>query len=88
MDAFIKYVILLSRMIAFIDSSEEDPYIHFYSLAQYISHRLSCCLIFSSFNCSQDASMIFVQIGFGFFVEFTLKEALKFIDKKTKLLTQ
>ncbi|XP_030829263.1 protein UXT homolog [Strongylocentrotus purpuratus] len=36
----------------------------------------------------QDASMIFVQIGFGFFVEFTLKEALKFIDKKTKLLTQ
>ncbi|XP_041459176.1 protein UXT homolog [Lytechinus variegatus] len=36
----------------------------------------------------QDPSMIFVHVGFGFFVEFTLKEALKFIDKKTKHLTQ
>ena len=30
--------------------------------------------------------MIFVQVGFGFFVEFTLDEALHFIEKKEKLL--
>ncbi|XP_072026474.1 protein UXT homolog [Amphiura filiformis] len=35
-----------------------------------------------------DASKIFVQVGFGFFVEFTLAEALKFIDKKVKHLTE
>ena len=31
--------------------------------------------------------MIFVSVGFGFFVEFTLDEALGFIDKKATLLT-
>jgi len=37
---------------------------------------------------SNDASMIFVSIGFGFFVEFTLTEALRFIGKKTDHLTR
>ena len=35
-----------------------------------------------------DASKIFIQVGFGFFVEFTLPEAVKFIDKKVKHLTE
>lgn len=35
-----------------------------------------------------DPSRIFVQVGFGFFVELTLSEALAFIEKKTKHLTQ
>lgn len=30
--------------------------------------------------------MIFVHIGYGFLVEFTLKEASKFIEKKLKHL--
>lgn len=33
-----------------------------------------------------DTSKIFVRVGYGFFVEFTLEEALKFIEKKTKHL--
>ena len=37
---------------------------------------------------SNDASMIFVSVGFGFFVEFTLTEALRFIGKKTDHLTR
>ncbi|XP_041093046.1 protein UXT isoform X2 [Polyodon spathula] len=36
----------------------------------------------------EDSSRIFVSIGYGFFVEFTLPEALRFIDKKTKQLTE
>ncbi|XP_072536911.1 protein UXT [Salminus brasiliensis] len=35
-----------------------------------------------------DASKIFVAVGYGFFVELTLPEALKFIEKKTKQLTE
>ncbi|XP_039629894.1 protein UXT isoform X1 [Polypterus senegalus] len=35
-----------------------------------------------------DTSKIFVAIGYGFFVEFTLSEALSFIEKKTKQLTE
>lgn len=34
-----------------------------------------------------DASKIFVSVGFGFFVEFTHSEALRFIDKKVDHLT-
>lgn len=34
-----------------------------------------------------DASKIFVCVGFGFFVEFTLTEAVNFIDKKCSHLT-
>ncbi|XP_038060711.1 protein UXT-like [Patiria miniata] len=34
-----------------------------------------------------DATRIYILVGFGFFVEFTLPEALKFIDKKCKHLT-
>ncbi len=34
-----------------------------------------------------DTSKIFVLVGFGFFVEMTLNEALTFIDKKEKHLT-
>lgn len=33
-------------------------------------------------------SVIYVSVGFGFFVEFTLDEALRFIEKKTAFLTQ
>ncbi|KAK6467224.1 protein UXT [Huso huso] len=36
----------------------------------------------------EDSSRIFVSIGYGFLVEFTLPEALKFIEKKTKQLTE
>ncbi|KAL3852832.1 hypothetical protein ACJMK2_016447 [Sinanodonta woodiana] len=35
-----------------------------------------------------DASKIFVRVGFGFYVEFTLEEALRFIEKKTAMLTE
>ncbi|XP_037541007.1 protein UXT [Nematolebias whitei] len=34
-----------------------------------------------------DSSRIFVAVGFGFFVEMTHAEALRFIDKKTSQLT-
>ncbi|XP_075993276.1 protein UXT [Genypterus blacodes] len=34
-----------------------------------------------------NSSMIFVAVGYGFFVEMTHDEALRFIDKKTKQLT-
>lgn len=34
-----------------------------------------------------DASHVFVAIGFGFFLEFTLSEALEFIDKKVAHLS-
>ncbi|XP_060078215.1 protein UXT-like [Ylistrum balloti] len=33
-----------------------------------------------------DASRIYVCVGFGFFVEFKMEEALRFIDKKTARL--
>lgn len=36
----------------------------------------------------EDASRIFVAVGYGFFVEMTHDEALKFIEKKTAQLTQ
>lgn len=35
-----------------------------------------------------DASRVFVAIGFGFFLEFTLSEALEFIDKKVAHLSR
>ncbi|RXN03228.1 UXT protein [Labeo rohita] len=35
-----------------------------------------------------DASKICVAVGYGFFVEFTHAEALKFIEKKTNQLTE
>ncbi|KAM9351111.1 protein UXT [Symphorus nematophorus] len=35
----------------------------------------------------EDASRIFVAVGYGFFVEMTHDEALRFIDKKTSQLT-
>ncbi|XP_024859108.1 protein UXT isoform X4 [Kryptolebias marmoratus] len=35
----------------------------------------------------EDSSRIFVAVGFGFFVEMTQDEALRFIDKKTSQLT-
>ncbi|MED6234242.1 hypothetical protein ATANTOWER_025222 [Ataeniobius toweri] len=34
-----------------------------------------------------DSSRIFVAVGFGFFVEMNLDEALRFIDRKTTQLT-
>ena len=44
--------------------------------------------IHHSFIFSPDASRILVSVGFGFFLEFTLPEALKFIDKKTDRLNE
>lgn len=35
-----------------------------------------------------DATKIFVFVGFGFFLEMTLDEAVKFIDKRVKFLTE
>ncbi|XP_078520908.1 protein UXT isoform X1 [Lissotriton helveticus] len=35
-----------------------------------------------------DPSKVFVAIGYGFFAELTLAEALKFIEKKSQLLTK
>lgn len=35
-----------------------------------------------------DTSKIYVAVGYGFFVEFTHAEALKFIEKKTNQLTE
>ncbi|KAJ8265078.1 hypothetical protein COCON_G00141770 [Conger conger] len=35
----------------------------------------------------EDSSRIFVAVGYGFYVELTLPEALKFIEKKTSQLT-
>ena len=40
------------------------------------------------FSHRPDASKIFVFVGYGFFVEFTLDEALRFIDKRNKFLTE
>lgn len=34
----------------------------------------------------EDPTRIYIAIGYGFFLEMTLDEALKFIDKKTKIL--
>lgn len=41
----------------------------------------------SSLSASEDSSRIYVAVGFGFFVEMTHAEALKFIEKKTSQLT-
>ncbi|XP_073496552.1 protein UXT isoform X2 [Phyllobates terribilis] len=35
-----------------------------------------------------DSSKIFVALGFGFFAELTLDEALRFIEKKNKMLME
>ncbi|XP_074873681.1 protein UXT isoform X2 [Carettochelys insculpta] len=35
-----------------------------------------------------DTSRIFVALGYGFFAELTLLEALRFVDRKTKLLME
>ena len=37
---------------------------------------------------SPDTSRIYVALGYGFFLELTLAEALKFIDRKSNLLTE
>ena len=36
----------------------------------------------------QDTKMVLVAVGFGFFVEFTLDEAVKFVDEKVGHLTR
>lgn len=38
-------------------------------------------------SASEDSSRIYVAVGFGFFVEMTHDEALRFIEKKTSQLT-
>lgn len=49
-----------------------------------VSVILDCwCFLFSP-----DARKIFVFVSYGFFVEFTLDEALKFIDKRNAFLTE
>ncbi|XP_024078134.1 protein UXT, partial [Terrapene carolina triunguis] len=35
-----------------------------------------------------DTSRIFVALGYGFFAELTLTEALRFVERKTKLLIE
>ncbi|XP_029467806.1 protein UXT isoform X2 [Rhinatrema bivittatum] len=42
------------------------------------------------FVCAEvpDSSRIFMALGYGFFAELTLEEALRFIEKKNKLLTE
>ncbi|KAM8934855.1 protein UXT [Pelodytes ibericus] len=35
-----------------------------------------------------DSSRIFLALGFGFYAELTLSEALNFIEKKSKMLTE
>ena len=40
------------------------------------------------FSHRPDACKIFVFVGYGFFVEFTLDEALRFIDKRNAFLTE
>ena len=45
-------------------------------------------LLYHIFFCSTDSSMIYVAVGYGFYVQFTLDEALKFIEKKSASLTQ
>ncbi|XP_067408408.1 protein UXT [Emydura macquarii macquarii] len=35
-----------------------------------------------------DTSMIFVALGYGFYAELTLPEALRFVERKTRLLTE
>lgn len=35
-----------------------------------------------------DTSKIFISIGYGFYLEMTLKEALKFIEKKIKFINE
>ena len=50
--------------------------------------HLMVCIIMNLYFSSDDASMIYVCVGFGFFVEFTLNEALRFIGKKTEHLTR
>lgn len=44
----------------------------------------------SSNHCflSPDTSRIYVALGYGFFLELTLAEALRFIDRKSSLLTE
>lgn len=44
-------------------------------------------LLLLLFSDSEDPSRIFVAVGYGFFVEMTHDEALRFIDKKTTQLT-
>ncbi|XP_073083837.1 protein UXT isoform X2 [Manis javanica] len=39
-------------------------------------------------NLRPDTSRIYVALGYGFFLELTLAEALKFIDRKSNLLTE
>lgn len=41
----------------------------------------------SSSSVREDSSRIYVAVGYGFFVEMTHDEALRFIDKKTSQLT-
>ncbi|XP_063135951.1 protein UXT isoform X1 [Rattus norvegicus] len=42
----------------------------------------------SSLTQCPDTSRIYVALGYGFFLELTLAEALKFIDRKSSLLTE
>lgn len=47
---------------------------------------LNSVLVFFS-SISEDSSRMFVAVGYGFFVEMTHDEALRFIEKKTSQLT-
>ena len=54
--------------------------------------RISMCVlamtIYFHLFFRPDASYIYVCVGYGFYVQFTLPEALKFIEKKSRQLTE
>lgn len=58
--------------------------VHFQTLW---TESFSFSLFHNVFSASEDSSRIYVAVGFGFFVEMTHDEALRFIEKKTSQLT-
>jgi hypothetical protein len=54
----------------------------------YVSFDSYCIFCLYYFFLRPDTSRIYVNIGFGFYVEFTHDEALKFIKKKTDSLNE
>lgn len=48
--------------------------------------RLKCKYLFEDFDQSPDTKYIFINVGLNTFLELTMDEALKVIEKKEKLL--
>ena len=49
---------------------------------------MHCVILLIYLKLRSDPSMICVAIGYGFFLEMTLDEALNFIEKKVKILQE